>query len=143
MSFLPELGPHYVERAAAVGLRFEDVAEHFILGSGHGGQRRNKRSTAVQLVHHPSGIEVRCFHKRMQHQNRIDAWEHLLLQLEERHTKQQQAEAHEKHVEWVHTHKPSDLTQKHRLQEKKHRAKKKEVRQDPAVEQNDGVSGSL
>ena len=128
MSFLPELGPHYPERAAAVGLRHEDVEEHFILGSGHGGQNRNKRSTCVQLIHHVSGIEIRCFHKRHQHQNRMDAWEHLLLILEERHRKAQQQEAHEEYVERAQTRGRSKAGKRRVLEEKRVRGEVKRSR---------------
>lgn len=83
MHFPPEMPAAFLTRAAAVGLHPEDVTEHFILGSGHGGQRRNKRSTAVQLFHHPSGFAIRCFHKREQHQNRLAAWEQLLEKMED------------------------------------------------------------
>ena len=129
MSFLPELGPHYEQRAAAVGLRHEDVEEHFILGSGHGGQNRNKRSTCVQLIHHLSGIEIRCFHKREQHQNRMDAWEHLLILLEERQRKSQQAEAHEKFTERAQKRRRSWSGQKKVMREKKKRGEIKKLRQ--------------
>ncbi len=128
MPFLPELGPHYIERAAAVGLRHEDVEENFILGSGHGGQNRNKRSTAVQLVHHASGIEIRCFHKRMQHQNRMDAWEHLLKQLEERQLKEKQGEAHEQFVEKAQVRMRTYSGKQKMLREKKQRGEIKEIR---------------
>lgn len=129
MSFLPELGSHYPERAAAVGLRHEDVVEKFILGSGHGGQNRNKRSTAVQLIHHLSGIEIRSFHKRMQHQNRMDAWEHLLLLLEERQRKTQQAAMHEKFTLRAQRRRRTRGGQHKVLQAKKVRAETKKNRQ--------------
>ena len=87
MTFPPDLPASFAERAAAAGLRAEDVDEHFILGTGHGGQRRNKRSTTVQLVHHPSGTEIRARSEREQHQNRVDAWERLLAVLEEKQRK--------------------------------------------------------
>lgn len=128
MPFLPELGPHYPERAAAVGLRHEDVEENFILGSGHGGQNRNKRSTAVQLVHHASGIEIRCFHKRGQHQNRIDAWEHLLTILEERQKKLKNYLAHEEFVERVQKRGRSKKGKRNMLEEKRMQREKKERR---------------
>ncbi len=95
MSFPPDLPDTFAARAAAVGLHPEDVVENFILGSGHGGQNRNKRSTAVQLVHHPSGIEIRSVQERMQHQNRIEAWMSLLEKLEQRGQAAQQTKARE------------------------------------------------
>ncbi len=83
MSFPLDLPLTFAARAAAVYLRPEDVTENFILGTGHGGQNRNKRSTAVQLVHHPTGTDIRCGHRRKQHENRIAAWMLLLHHLED------------------------------------------------------------
>eukprot|EP00920_Eleutheroschizon_duboscqi_P036359 GHVT01087730.1.p1 GENE.GHVT01087730.1~~GHVT01087730.1.p1 ORF type:complete len:341 (-),score=7.00 GHVT01087730.1:854-1876(-) len=37
-----------------------DLDERFIKGSGKGGQKINKTSSMVQLIHHPTGIVVRC-----------------------------------------------------------------------------------
>lgn len=125
MAFPDDLGATFTARAAAVGLRAEDVSENFILGSGHGGQNRNKRSTAVQLVHHPSGIEVRCFHKRMQHQNRMDAWERLLMLLEERHHEADQKEAHDAYVKRVQKRRRPRAVKERMLEAKRQRGELK------------------
>lgn len=54
-----------------------DVDEMVCRGSGKGGQNRNKRDTAVQLRHRPTGIIVRHEIERSQHANRKSAWEEL------------------------------------------------------------------
>ena len=41
-------------------LKEEDLEETFILGGGPGGQKTNKTSSVVRLLHRPSGIQVRC-----------------------------------------------------------------------------------
>lgn len=128
MTFPPDLPAHFPERAAAVNLRPEDVSEHFILGSGHGGQNRNKRSTAVQLVHHPSGTEVRCFHRRGQHQNRLAAWEQLLEHLEQWKKGVQDALNREEHAERQRTKGRAGTTKRKMVDEKKKRGKVKEAR---------------
>ena len=43
-----------------LGIREQDLEENFIRGSGSGGQKINKTSSCVQLLHRPSGIEIKC-----------------------------------------------------------------------------------
>ena len=116
-------------RAAAVGLQSEDVSEHFILGSGHGGQNRNKRSTAVQLVHHPTGTAIRCFHKRKQHQNRLAAWEQLLEHLEEWKKGVEQELKRQEHAERQQKRKRSEGLKREIVKDKKKRGEIKKMRQ--------------
>jgi protein subunit release factor B len=71
-------------RLLAVGARASDVAEHFIRGSGPGGQKINKTSSTVWLRHAPTGVEVRCQRERSQAANRELAWTELCAKLEER-----------------------------------------------------------
>ena len=131
MTFPPDLPADFASRAAIVNLHPEDVAEHFILGSGHGGQRRNKRSTAVQLVHHPSGIAVRCFHKREQHQNRFAAWMQLLERLEDWKKGVEQELKREEHAERQQKRKRSEPLKREILRGKKQRGEIKRMRKRP------------
>lgn len=48
----------------------EDLEESFILGGGPGGQKTNKTSNVVRLVHEPSGMMVRCGETRSRETNR-------------------------------------------------------------------------
>lgn len=47
-----------------------EISESFLKGSGPGGQKINKTSSAVQLKHGPTGIVVKCQHTRSRDQNR-------------------------------------------------------------------------
>lgn len=48
----------------------DDLEESFILGGGPGGQKTNKTSNVVRLVHGPSGLSVRCGQTRSRETNR-------------------------------------------------------------------------
>jgi protein subunit release factor B len=61
-----------------------DVEERFVRGSGPGGQKINKTSSTVWLLHLPTGVEVRCQAERSQAANREQAWRELCLKLEAR-----------------------------------------------------------
>ena len=48
----------------------DDLEESFILGGGPGGQKTNKTSSVVRLMHEPSGLMVRCGETRSRETNR-------------------------------------------------------------------------
>ncbi|MDZ4164924.1 MAG: peptide chain release factor-like protein [Smithellaceae bacterium] len=70
------------ERMARLGVTEKDLQETFIRSSGPGGQKVNKTSSCVQLVHLPTGISVKCQRERSQTLNRFLARRILLDQLE-------------------------------------------------------------
>ena len=71
-------------RMERLGIYEGDIEENFIRGSGHGGQKINKTSSCVQLIHRPSGIEVRCQSDRSQSLNRFLARRELCDRIEAR-----------------------------------------------------------
>lgn len=73
-----------LERMLRLGIREADLEEHFVKGSGAGGQKVNKTSSCVWLRHKPSGIEVKCQWERSQALNRFLARRELCDQLEAR-----------------------------------------------------------
>jgi protein subunit release factor B len=65
-----------------LGINEHEIVEHFIRGSGKGGQKVNKTSSCVQLNHAPSGAEIRCQKTRSQADNRYWARRELCEQIE-------------------------------------------------------------
>lgn len=60
-----------------------DITEAFLKGTGPGGQKINKTSSAVQLKHLPTGLVVKCQETRSRTQNRKIARRILSERIEE------------------------------------------------------------
>jgi protein subunit release factor B len=70
------------ERMELLGVREEEFRETFIRSSGPGGQKVNKTSSCVYLVHLPTGLSVKCQQERSQALNRFLARRLLLDRIE-------------------------------------------------------------
>jgi protein subunit release factor B len=70
------------QRMAGLGVREEEFRETFIRSSGPGGQKVNKTSSCVHLVHLPTGLSVKCQQERSQTLNRFLARRLLLDRIE-------------------------------------------------------------
>ena len=66
-----------------VDLRQEDIEMQVYRSSGAGGQHVNKTSSAVRLIHKPTGIVVACQEERSQVQNRAKCMQMLASKLYE------------------------------------------------------------
>jgi len=78
----PEKEKALNERMERLGISESDFRETFIRSSGPGGQKVNKASSCVHLVHVPSGLFVKCQQSRSQAQNRFLARRLLLDRIE-------------------------------------------------------------
>ena len=77
VAVLPEM------EQAEVDIRPEDIEMQVYRSSGAGGQHINKTSSAVRLIHKPSGIVVACQEERSQLQNRAKCMAMLASKLYE------------------------------------------------------------
>lgn len=130
----PEKEDQLAARMLKLGLREADLVERFIKGSGKGGQKINKTSSCVYLVHKPSGIAIKCQRERSQALNRFLARRELCDRLEERILGAQSARRQE--IERIRRQKRRrSRRQKQRMLEQKHRqSEKKSLRRTPADE---------
>ena len=76
LEVMPEL-----DHTIQVDIRPEDIEMQVYRSSGAGGQHINKTSSAVRLIHKPTGIVVSCQTQRSQFQNRDYAMEMLKAKL--------------------------------------------------------------
>jgi protein subunit release factor B len=71
-----------LERMQRLGVKESDFSETFIRSSGPGGQKVNKASSCVFLIHTPTGLSVKCQETRSQALNRYLARRLLIDQIE-------------------------------------------------------------
>lgn len=69
-------------RMASLAVSEMDFEETFVRSSGPGGQKVNKSSSCVHLVHVPTGLTVKCQQERSQSLNRFLARRILLDKIE-------------------------------------------------------------
>jgi protein subunit release factor B len=115
-------------RMQVLGVSEDDFEETFIRSSGPGGQKVNKSSSCVYLVHIPTGLSVKCQRERSQSLNRFLARRLLLDKIE----KQQKSfiAAEKEKIEKIRRQKKkrSKRAKEKILENKRRKAMKKELR---------------
>lgn len=112
-------------RLKSLGVQDEDLEENFILGTGSGGQKINKTSSCVQLIHRPSGIEIKCQQERSRNRNRHLARVQLCEQLEARRETRRAEKKAAREKARRRNRRRSPAQKARMLDDKKHRSRKK------------------
>jgi peptide chain release factor 2 len=81
-----------VEEDSDIEIPESDIDMQFMRAQGAGGQHVNKTSSAVRLVHIPTGITVKCQDQRSQHKNRTMAMKMLKSKLLRQREAEREAE---------------------------------------------------
>lgn len=132
----PEKELDLMKRMEALGIHEAQIDENFIRGSGKGGQKINKTSSCVQLIHRPSGIEVRCQEGRSQGLNRFIARRELCAKLEARILGKASAAQQEREKIRRQKRRRSRRQKEKMLQGKHHRAEVKQGRKKISRDEN-------
>ena len=70
-----------IEITKNISIRDDELVFKASRSAGPGGQNVNKVASQCQLIHIPTGIQVRCMETRSQGQNRSRAWQILRSKL--------------------------------------------------------------
>ena len=122
------------ERLKQLGVKPEHIQERFSRSGGPGGQNVNKVETAVELVHWPTGVVVRCSAQRSQAQNRLIARVLLADKLEARERERLARLRHEAEKERRRRRGRSRVGKARMLKEKHYRADLKKARRRPSTD---------
>jgi peptide chain release factor 2 len=101
---LVDVVPEFAE-ADEIEIKDDEIKFESYRSSGAGGQNVNKVSTAVRIIHIPTGITVQCQTQRSQYQNRELAMKLLKskllqLQLEEQNKEKKEVRGEVQKAEW-------------------------------------------
>lgn len=118
----------------ALGVRESDLEERFIRGGGKGGQKINKTSSCVYLMHRPTSIEIKCQRERSQALNRFLARRELCERIEARIRGEKSARQQAREKIRRQKRRRSRRQKERMLQDKKKQGAKKSLRRAPGRE---------
>jgi protein subunit release factor B len=117
----------------ALGVSEDDLRETFVRSSGPGGQKVNKTSSCVHLVHLPTGLAVKCQQERSQALNRFLARRLLLDRIERLRKGLVEAEKARREKIRRQKRKRSQRAKEKILQDKHRQAERKAARMKPDI----------
>jgi peptide chain release factor len=120
------------EKIKALGLKESDFVESFVRSQGAGGQNVNKVSSCVVLRHLPTGLTVKCQRERSQALNRFLARRQLVEMIEARVKGIASKRVHAAEKIRRQKRRRSRRAKNKMLDDKRHHAVKKQLRQRPA-----------
>jgi uncharacterized protein (UPF0248 family) len=115
----------------------DDIEETFVRGSGAGGQKINKTSNRVVLVHRPSGVRVECQDTRSLQQNRKIGRKRLLEKLDS-HYNGESSKEQQKQQKLQIKKKKTKSKNKSRLADKQEANRQKKAMLAKQQEEDDG-----
>ncbi|HOU52582.1 MAG TPA: peptide chain release factor-like protein [Myxococcota bacterium] len=130
----PEKEQALRERMDRLGIREEDLEETFVRSAGPGGQKVNKTSSCVQIVHRPTGRLVKCQESRSQGLNRFRAREILVEAIEDQVLGEQSARRQEAERIRRQKRRRSRRAREKMLEGKRARGEVKALRRPPSAE---------
>jgi len=116
------------QRMSALGVNEAEIEETFVRSGGAGGQKVNKSSSCVMLLHRPTGLRVKSQATRHQAMNRLLARRLLLDKIER--MRKGYVEAERAHIEKVRRQKRkrSSRAKRRMLADKARHSEKKRLR---------------
>ena len=130
-SITPQKQQALAERMEALGIQESDLEEQFIRAQGTGGQKVNKSSASVRLLHKPTGLEVRCQQSRSQAINRFLARRRLVDKIAAKEQGEKSAEQKRREKIRRQKRKRSKRAKEKILADKRIQSQKKQLRKVP------------
>ena len=122
------------QRLADLGITEDDLIERFVKGTGPGGQKINKTSSAVYLRHIPTDTEVKCQDGRSLTHNREEARRLLCEALEKAAERARLARLKKLSKIRAQKRRPSKNQKKINVANKRRQGEKKRNRKSPTKE---------